>query len=261
MALGLAGDHAGHGGTRRRRSRRSGSGGMKHARWFLPETPDVLGLLRRQLAVTIAGVDAFAAWAAATPPRRRSASRAPADDGQARNSSRAARRVHHAARARGPVRPLARNRLDPQPRQGPRRASPRSWRRPPDGAIAEMAAPLAEAVPRPRHRHRAARDRTASGATEAADAAIKAERALERPTTARRWPHCWRVDDLRERDRAPRALPALLADRRARRRRRRARDLRGRSRRAEIYSIVIALIALIALIVLSVGALAVLTVL
>jgi uncharacterized protein Yka (UPF0111/DUF47 family) len=32
-------------------------------RWFLPETPDVHGLLRDQLAVTIEGMDAFAAWA------------------------------------------------------------------------------------------------------------------------------------------------------------------------------------------------------
>jgi len=32
-------------------------------RWLLPETPDVLGLLRAQVAVTIDGVDAFAAWA------------------------------------------------------------------------------------------------------------------------------------------------------------------------------------------------------
>jgi len=33
-------------------------------RWFLPETPDVLGMLRRQLAVTMDGVDAFSRWAA-----------------------------------------------------------------------------------------------------------------------------------------------------------------------------------------------------
>jgi uncharacterized protein Yka (UPF0111/DUF47 family) len=32
--------------------------------WFLPRTPDVLGLLRSQLAVTIEGLDAFRAWAA-----------------------------------------------------------------------------------------------------------------------------------------------------------------------------------------------------
>jgi uncharacterized protein len=33
-------------------------------RWFLPESPDVLGLLAQQIDVTIAGMDAFARWAA-----------------------------------------------------------------------------------------------------------------------------------------------------------------------------------------------------
>ena len=32
--------------------------------WFLPDTPDLIGLLRRQTAVTIEALDAFAAWAA-----------------------------------------------------------------------------------------------------------------------------------------------------------------------------------------------------
>ena len=36
---------------------------MTRKRWLLPETPDVLGMLREQVAVTIDGVDAFAAWA------------------------------------------------------------------------------------------------------------------------------------------------------------------------------------------------------
>jgi len=36
---------------------------VKRGRWFLPETPDVLGLLRAQLAVTIEGIEAFARWA------------------------------------------------------------------------------------------------------------------------------------------------------------------------------------------------------
>jgi uncharacterized protein len=36
---------------------------MTRKRWLLPETPDVLGLLRAQVAVTIEGLDAFAAWA------------------------------------------------------------------------------------------------------------------------------------------------------------------------------------------------------
>lgn len=38
---------------------------MKGARWFLPDVPDVVGLLREQSAITVRGIDAFAAWAAA----------------------------------------------------------------------------------------------------------------------------------------------------------------------------------------------------
>jgi len=37
---------------------------MKRGHWFLPDAPDVVGLLRSQLAVTIEGLDAAAAWAA-----------------------------------------------------------------------------------------------------------------------------------------------------------------------------------------------------
>jgi uncharacterized protein Yka (UPF0111/DUF47 family) len=36
---------------------------VTHGRWFLPETPDVVGLLRDQVAATVAGLDALAAWA------------------------------------------------------------------------------------------------------------------------------------------------------------------------------------------------------
>lgn len=36
---------------------------MRPKRWFLPEQPDVLGLLRRQMAVTREGVDVLAEWA------------------------------------------------------------------------------------------------------------------------------------------------------------------------------------------------------
>lgn len=36
---------------------------MNPRRWFLPETPDVLGLLRRQLGLTIEGADALVRWA------------------------------------------------------------------------------------------------------------------------------------------------------------------------------------------------------
>ena len=37
---------------------------MMAKRWFLPRTPDVLGALRAQTAVTVEGLDALAAWAA-----------------------------------------------------------------------------------------------------------------------------------------------------------------------------------------------------
>ncbi|MFO7571279.1 MAG: DUF47 family protein [Gaiellaceae bacterium] len=36
---------------------------MKPSHWFLPEQPDVLGLLQRQIGVTRDGVDALAEWA------------------------------------------------------------------------------------------------------------------------------------------------------------------------------------------------------
>jgi uncharacterized protein Yka (UPF0111/DUF47 family) len=37
---------------------------VSRRRWFLPEEPDVVGLLRAQLAVTAEAIDRFAAWAA-----------------------------------------------------------------------------------------------------------------------------------------------------------------------------------------------------
>ena len=37
---------------------------MTRHHWFLPETPDVLGMLGAQMRITIEGADAFARWAA-----------------------------------------------------------------------------------------------------------------------------------------------------------------------------------------------------
>lgn len=36
----------------------------KKRRWFLPDTPDLIGQLHRQAKITLEGLDAFAAWAA-----------------------------------------------------------------------------------------------------------------------------------------------------------------------------------------------------
>ena len=38
-------------------------------RWFLPDHPDVLGLLRGQAAVTTRGMTAFAPWSATGAPQ------------------------------------------------------------------------------------------------------------------------------------------------------------------------------------------------
>lgn len=40
---------------------------MTRRSWFLPETPDVLGMLREQASVTIEGVEALVAWARGDP--------------------------------------------------------------------------------------------------------------------------------------------------------------------------------------------------
>ena len=42
---------------------------MKTQRWFLPESPDVLGMLKRQFVVTGEGVDALVAWAHGDPSK------------------------------------------------------------------------------------------------------------------------------------------------------------------------------------------------
>lgn len=36
-------------------------------RWFLPRTPDLLGMLGKQAAITVGGIDAFADWSAGDP--------------------------------------------------------------------------------------------------------------------------------------------------------------------------------------------------
>ena len=40
---------------------------MKRHRWFLPETPDVLGKLRAQTAITVEAMDALVAWSGGEP--------------------------------------------------------------------------------------------------------------------------------------------------------------------------------------------------
>jgi uncharacterized protein len=153
---------------------------VSRGRWFLPQTPDVLRLLRAQLAVTIEGVDAFAAWA---------------------RGDTAAAEVVRDAEQRGDVvkralllelRAAFVTPLEPEDVFALSRgidwildysrdlvSESRVMACAPDATIAEMAGLLGEAV---RNIDQALADLPTDegGATEAADAAIKAERSLER---------------------------------------------------------------------------------
>jgi len=153
---------------------------MKHGRWFLPDEPDVLGMLRRQMALAIEGMDAFAAWAAG--------------DAAAADVVRA--REHEADAVKKELRTALREAfvtpLEPEDLFALSRSI--DWLLnhakdaigeaevmacPPDAAIAEMARLLAEAV---RHLDTAiaALARRDGDLIEPADAAVKGERRLER---------------------------------------------------------------------------------
>jgi uncharacterized protein len=148
-------------------------------RWFLPETPDVLGLLRRQVAVTIEGVDSFAAWAGGDAAAARAVRDAePRGDEAKRELLRALRAAFVTPLEPEDVFALSRgvdwilNYACDLVNESEAMASP------PDNGTAEMAALLAEAV---RHIDAAIAEIGSDGdeATQAANAAIKAERRLE----------------------------------------------------------------------------------
>jgi uncharacterized protein len=146
----------------------------------LPETPDVLGLLRAQVGVTIEGVDAFAAWAGGDP-------RAAEAVRDAEHRGDAAKRALLGALRAAFVTPL-----EPEDVFALSRAidwildysrdlisESEAMACPPDAVIAEMARLLAQAV---RHIDQALAHLSTDQdmATEGADAAIRAERELER---------------------------------------------------------------------------------
>ncbi len=166
-------------------------------RWFLPDTPDVLGMLRSQLEVTIAGMDALVAWA----------------DGDARKADDVRRLEHeaddHKRRLERTLVDAFTTPYDPEnlytigrgidwvlnlAKDAVRESEVMAC--PPDRPVAEMAALLREAVG---HLDDAVAGLQAhrEGATTAADAAIKAERNIER-VYRRAMAELLEVDDLRE---------------------------------------------------------------
>jgi uncharacterized protein len=154
--------------------------GVKRSRWFLPDTPDVLGLLRVQVAVTLEGVDAFGLWARG-------------DSSAAEIVRDAEHRGDGAKRALlGALRAAFVTPLEPEDVFALSRgvdwildysrdliSESEAMACAPDAVIAEMARLLGEAV-RNIDRALAHLGADQDAATEAADAAIRSERELER---------------------------------------------------------------------------------
>jgi uncharacterized protein len=152
---------------------------MTRGHWFLPETPDVLGLLREQVAVTIEGVDAVTEWAGGNP----AAAELVRD---AEHSGNIAKRALLSALRAAFVTPL-----EPEDVFALSRGVDRilDYTRdlvtesevmasPPDAVIAEMAGLLGQAV-RDIDQALAHLGSDDNAATESADAAITAERRLQ----------------------------------------------------------------------------------
>ena len=156
----------------------------KGSRWFLPETPDVIGLLQKQVEITAQGMESFAAWAAGDAGR--------ADDVRAAEHQCDEVRRHLVDAVSEafttPLPPedlfqLSRDldRVINGAKDAVRESEAMAF--PPDAAIADMAVLLAEGVGHIRDAFEclsAKRNKSGPPATEAADAAVKSQRHLER---------------------------------------------------------------------------------
>ena len=155
--------------------------------WFLPETPDVVGILCRQAMVTSEGMQALVAWASGDPAaaRRLRDTEHRADD--VKRELRQALTVAFTTPVDAEDLYVMSERLDAV-LNGAKDAARESevMAIPPDEAVAAMAALLAEGVRRLSEAfQRLERDgRTKAkgdlSPTDAADAAVKAQRRLER---------------------------------------------------------------------------------
>jgi uncharacterized protein Yka (UPF0111/DUF47 family) len=170
---------------------------MRHRRWLLPESPDVVGMLRHQVAVTIAGLDAFAAWAGGDAA-------AAANVREHEHRADTARRELHRTLTEAFVTPLEPedlfalsrgvDRILNQAKDLVRESEVMAC--PPDTPLAEMAALLASSTRRLDDALAGLEPRSGD-ATDAADSAIKEARRLERVYRAA-MAELLEVDDLRE---------------------------------------------------------------
>jgi uncharacterized protein Yka (UPF0111/DUF47 family) len=170
---------------------------MGRRRWFLPESPDVLGMLRHQLTITIEGMDAFATWAGGDD-------QAAATVRDSEHRADAARRELHTVLKDAFVTPLepedlfalsrGLDRILNQAKDLVRESEVMDCA--PDAALAEMATLLAAAVRGVDDAIERLEPR-GGDATDAADAVIKQARRLERVYRAA-MAELLAVDDLRE---------------------------------------------------------------
>lgn len=156
----------------------------KGGRWFLPEAPDVIGMLQKQAAITARGMDAFAAWAAGDTGRAEEVRAAEHECDEVRRHL-----VDAVSEAfTTPLEPedlfqLSRD-LD-KVINGAKNAVRESeaMRVPPDHATAEMAVLLSAGVEHLRTAFDGLEDKrnnSTASATASADAAVKSQRDLER---------------------------------------------------------------------------------
>jgi uncharacterized protein Yka (UPF0111/DUF47 family) len=156
----------------------------KGGRWFLPEAPDVIGMLQKQAAITALGMDAFAAWAAGDIGRAEEVRAAEHECDEVRRHL-----VDAVSEAfTTPLEPedlfqLSRD-LD-KVINGAKNAVRESEAMgvPPDQATAEMAVLLSAGVAHLRTAFDGLEDKrnnSTSSATASADAAVKSQRDLER---------------------------------------------------------------------------------
>jgi uncharacterized protein Yka (UPF0111/DUF47 family) len=156
---------------------------MKRRHWLLPETPDVLGMLRDQAAITVEGMEALVEWAsgdAAAGDRVRDC------EHRADKCKRKLRETLTVALIT-PIEPedlfeLSKDLDDVMNNAKDTVREAEVMHTAPDGSVAEMAGHLAEGA-----RHLgdafaalAAGDSASADATAAADAAVKSQRRLER---------------------------------------------------------------------------------
>jgi uncharacterized protein Yka (UPF0111/DUF47 family) len=153
---------------------------MTRKHWFLPQTPDVLGMLRRQMEITIEGTDELVAWAKGDPGaadrlRKREHS---ADDSkrelrealtEAFSTPLALEDIFELSRGIDEIVNDAKNLV----------GEAEAMRTEPDAAIAEMAEEISAGTKQLAHALELLEAGDRAGATAAADRAVKDQRHLQ----------------------------------------------------------------------------------